>query len=84
MTRFVILGGFLGAGKTTVLLQAAQLSTNRGYKVGYVTNDQGSQRADTALATSAKVPVVETAGGCFCCKYPEPITALQALQAQMD
>ena len=83
MTRLIILGGFLGAGKTTVLLQAAQRLTNRGYKVGYVTNDQGSQLVDTALATAADVPVVEIAGGCFCCKYPELITALQTLQAQV-
>ncbi len=82
MTRLVMLGGFLGAGKTTILLQAARRLTARGYKVGYVTNDQGSQLVDTALAAEAAVPVVEIAGGCFCCRYPELITALHTLQAQ--
>ena len=82
MTRLAILGGFLGAGKTTVLLQAARRLTDRGYRVGYVTNDQGSQLVDTALAAKADVPVVEIAGGCFCCQYPELTTALQTLQAQ--
>ena len=82
MTRLVILGGFLGAGKTTVLLQAAQRLTDRGYKVGYVTNDQGTELVDTAVAAKADVPVVEIAGGCFCCRYPELITALQTLQIE--
>ena len=82
MTRLVILGGFLGAGKTTVLLEAARRLTDRGYKVGYVTNDQGSQLVDTTLAAVADVPVVEIAGGCFCCRYPELTTALRTLQMQ--
>ncbi len=82
MTRLVILGGFLGAGKTTVLLQAARRLTDRGYKVGYVTNDQGAQLVDTALAAKADVPVVEIAGGCFCCRYSELTLALHTLQTQ--
>ncbi len=80
MTRLVLTGGFLGAGKTTWLLRAAQTLQARGYRVGYVTNDQGSALVDTVLASAAAVPVVEIAGGCFCCRYPELITALQQLQ----
>lgn len=81
MTRLVVLGGFLGAGKTTWLLQAAHALAQRGYRVGYVSNDQGAQVVDTALAQAADVPVAEIAGGCFCCRYPELLTALRALQA---
>ncbi len=83
MTRLVILGGFLGAGKTTVLLQAARRLIHRGYKVGYVTNDQGAQLVDTAMAAATDIPVVEIAGGCFCCRYSELTTALQTLQTQV-
>lgn len=82
MTRLILLGGFLGAGKTTVLLRAARMLTDKGYRVGYVTNDQGAELVDTALASEAQVPVVEIAGGCFCCRYPELLSALHALRDQ--
>ncbi len=79
-TRIVIVGGFLGAGKTTLLLRAAEKLTQRGYRVGLVTNDQGEDLVDTALGQEASVPVVEVAGGCFCCRFPDLLTSLQHLQ----
>lgn len=84
MSRLVVTGGFLGAGKTTWLLQAAQRLAARGYRVGYMSNDQGEMLVDTDMATLARIPVVEIAGGCFCCRYPELLTALQTLQAQVS
>ncbi len=80
MTRLVLMGGFLGAGKTTWLLRAARELSQRGFRVGYVTNDQGSALVDTALADKEAIPVEEIAGGCFCCRYPELVTALRRLQ----
>ena len=50
--RYVMIGGFLGAGKTTSILQFAQWLTDRGLKVGLVTNDQGGSLVDTALASA--------------------------------
>ncbi len=82
MTRLVLMGGFLGAGKTTWLLHAAQILQTKGYRVGYVSNDQGESLVDTALASAADIPVVEIAGGCFCCRYPELLTALHHLQEE--
>jgi G3E family GTPase len=79
-TRLIITGGFLGAGKTTLLLQAAQLLSRRGYRVGLVTNDQGEDLVDTALAAQQHIPVTEVAGGCFCCRFPDLIKALRHLQ----
>ena len=38
--RYVMVGGFLGAGKTTALLRAADMLTGRGLRVGLITNDQ--------------------------------------------
>lgn len=78
--RVIIVGGFLGAGKTTLLLQAAQLLAKRGLRVGLVTNDQGRELVDTSLASRQKLPVVEVAGGCFCCRFPDLIGGLRHLQ----
>ena len=79
MTRLVFLGGFLGAGKTTLLLRAASMLQGRGLQVGFVTNDQGRDLVDTARGASAKLPVAEVAGGCFCCRWSELAGVLETL-----
>lgn len=79
-TRIAIVGGFLGAGKTTLILAAARRLAERGYRVGLVTNDQGEDLVDTALAVGAEIPVAEVAGGCFCCRFPDLLAGLQRLQ----
>jgi len=83
-TRLVIAGGFLGAGKTTLLLRAAEMLAGRGYRVGLVTNDQGQDLVDTALADHQNIPVTEVAGGCFCCRFPDLIKALRHLQKTVN
>lgn len=80
-TRLIIVGGFLGAGKTTLLLSAARRLSAQGYRVGLVTNDQGEDLVDTALAAQGEIPVTEVAGGCFCCRFTDLLQALQRLQA---
>jgi hypothetical protein len=75
----VIVGGMLGAGKTTLVLAAAMRLVADGRRVGIVTNDQGRGLVDTALARIANVPVTEVTGGCFCCRLSDLILATTAL-----
>jgi G3E family GTPase len=79
-THLVLVGGFLGAGKTTLLLRAARELTVRGRRVGLVTNDQGHDLVDTALASASDIAVTEVTGGCFCCRFPDLLTAIQRLR----
>ena len=79
-TKVVLIGGFLGAGKTTLMLRAAQECVRRGATVGLITNDQGVQLVDTALAVQQDLPVREVTGGCFCCNFPDLMTALTQLE----
>lgn len=79
-TRLMIVGGFLGAGKTTLLLKAAGILSERGYRVGLVTNDQGTDLVDTRLLSQHDYPVTEVAGSCFCCAFPDLLQALRSLQ----
>ncbi|HMN31540.1 MAG TPA: GTP-binding protein, partial [Caldilineaceae bacterium] len=79
-TRLILTGGFLGAGKTTLLLAAARRLAARGQRVAIITNDQGHSLVDTSLATHAAIPVVEVAGGCFCCRFPDLTQALRQLE----
>lgn len=83
-TRLILIGGFLGVGKTTLLLQAARHLTAQGLRVGLVTNDQGQNLVDTALVKQHLMPVEEVAGGCFCCRFPDLLDAARRLQDEVQ
>lgn len=70
-TKLIVIGGFLGAGKTTSILNMAKYLINTGKKIGIVTNDQGSQLVDTKYLASEGLSVLEVTGGCFCCNFDE-------------
>jgi G3E family GTPase len=69
--RFVMVGGFLGAGKTTTLTRLARHYMSRGQRVGLVTNDQAQDLVDTNNLRAQGMPVEEVAGACFCCRFNE-------------
>ncbi len=79
--RYVMLGGFLGAGKTTAMLKFARLLNQRGLRVGVITNDQSVGLVDTQLLQSNGHPTEEIAGGCFCCKFNSLWEAAERLTA---
>lgn len=80
--RIVLTGGFLGAGKTTVLGTLARNLIAQGLKVGVVTNDQAAHLVDTAILQAWGLPVAEVAGGCFCCRFTDLLDAAQSVLAQ--
>ncbi|MDB6069790.1 MAG: Cobalamin biosynthesis protein [Verrucomicrobiales bacterium] len=67
--RYIMIGGFLGAGKTTAVAALAQHLTDSGHKVGLITNDQGRELVDTAMLRSLGFATEEIPGGCFCCRF---------------
>src|SRR5919109_468751 len=79
--RFIMVGGFLGAGKTTTLARLARHYMSRGQKVGLVTNDQAQDLVDTHSLRQQGFPVEEVAGACFCCKFNELMDKVGALEA---
>lgn len=80
--RYVMIGGFLGAGKTTAMLRLARHLTRRGLRVGLITNDQSVGLVDTALVGSEGFPVQEITGGCFCCRFSSLVEAAERLTAE--
>jgi G3E family GTPase len=80
--RLACVGGFLGAGKTTALLEAARTLIARGSRVGVITNDQGSRLVDTALVRNRGLRTEEITGGCFCCRFTEFVKHASQLVAQ--
>lgn len=80
--RYIMIGGFLGAGKTTAVLRLARLLQQRGSRVGLITNDQSHGLVDTALLGSSGFPVEEITGGCFCCKFDSLVGASERLSRE--
>jgi G3E family GTPase len=79
--RFAMVGGFLGAGKTTALTRLARDYMSRGLRVGLVTNDQAQDLVDTKSLRAQGFPVQEVPGACFCCKFDELVGRAGQLQA---
>ena len=77
--RFVLVGGFLGAGKTTAMARLARRYRDKGLSVGLVTNDQAADLVDTKSLEAQGFPVEEVAGACFCCKFDDLIEKVDRL-----
>ena len=77
--RYVMIGGFLGAGKTTAVARLARRLSDQGKRVGLISNDQSSGLVDTALLRSKGFDVEEIAGGCFCCRFNSLLEAADKL-----
>jgi G3E family GTPase len=78
-----MVGGFLGAGKTTAMLRLGAHLAAQGVRVGLVTNDQSSGLADTALLSASGFPVEEITGGCFCCRFNSLTEAAERLTSRV-
>lgn len=79
--RYIMLGGFLGAGKTTAMRALARKLTQRGLRVGAITNDQSVGLVDTQLLRADGYATEEIAGGCFCCQFNSLWEAAERLTA---
>ena len=78
--RYIMIGGFLGAGKTTAVAALAQHLTQSGLRVGLITNDQGSELVDTAMLRAKGFSTEEIPGGCFCCRFNSLVDAADKLR----
>ena len=79
LIRYIMVGGFLGAGKTTTLSRLARHYMEQGLRVGIVTNDQATDLVDTTSLRSQGFEVGEVAGACFCCNFDELISTMSGL-----
>ncbi len=77
--RFIMIGGFLGAGKTTTIARLAHRFQSQGMRVGIVTNDQATDLVDTNLLRAQGFDVGEVAGSCFCCNFNELTRTMERL-----
>ncbi|ERK56904.1 CobW/P47K family protein [Gemella bergeri ATCC 700627] len=79
-TDLILVGGFLGAGKTSLLWEIAKRLNKKGKKVGLITNDQASELVDTSFLETNNDIVEEVSGSCFCCNFGGFADAIAHLQ----
>ena len=73
--------GFLGAGKTTLILAAARILAERGVKCAAILNDQAGDLVDSAFVEAQGVATGEVTGGCFCCRFSDLMDSLDQVRA---
>lgn len=76
-----IVGGFLGAGKTTLV---NHLIHKGGKRFGVIVNEFGSLGIDGSLIENLDDGVAELANGCLCCVARDDVVAALVKLAQQD
>ena len=81
----LVVSGFLGSGKTTLVRALLGHAQARGLRVAVVSNEFGALGIDEALLKGGGERFVELAGGCVCCELSDELTdTLEALRAEVD
>jgi G3E family GTPase len=81
----LIVSGFLGSGKTTLVRRILEDAQARGMRVGIVSNEFGELGIDQALLGGGEQRFVELAGGCVCCQLSdELVETLQAMREKVN
>lgn len=75
--RLILIGGFLGAGKTTLIFELSKKLMQNGKRIGIITNDQSSELVDTAYLLQTQAKVEEVSGSCFCCNFNSLLAYIQ-------
>ncbi len=78
----VLVAGFLGAGKTTVVNYL--LAQAGGRRIAAVVNDFGAINIDAELITGAADGVVSLSNGCICCSLESDLLRTLALLLRRD
>ncbi|MDD3965562.1 MAG: GTP-binding protein [Candidatus Neomarinimicrobiota bacterium] len=78
-----LVSGFLGSGKTTLIIRLSKLLMEKGKKIAVVTNDQGKYLVDTAFVNAENIPAVDVQSGCYCSHYPDLLRQLEHLQKKI-
>jgi len=77
-----VVGGYLGAGKTTLVNHL--LRSAAGERIAVLVNDFGDIGIDAGLIESREDGVIELAGGCVCCSFGSDLMAALMRLPAMD
>jgi cobalamin biosynthesis protein CobW len=78
----LVVSGFLGSGKTSLVRALLEASRTAGQRVAVVSNELGALGIDRALIGAG--PIRELEGGCVCCELSEDLVrTLEALRGEV-
>ncbi|MBW8348344.1 GTP-binding protein [Bacillus sp. IITD106] len=78
-----VLSGFLGSGKTTVLLKMLEHCKNKGWQPGIILNELGEANVESHLFENEKV--FELLNGCICCTIQDDLKeTMDELMLEME
>lgn len=81
----LVLSGFLGSGKTTVVQRLLKDAAARGVRIALISNELGELGIDRALLGQGGETYVELEGGCVCCELSDDLLeTLVELQREVD
>lgn len=67
-----IFTGFLGSGKTTIILHLVEILQKQNIQVLYIKNEIGTETIDGELARQQNIETKELLNGCICCTLVGP------------
>ncbi|MCA9569571.1 MAG: GTP-binding protein [Myxococcales bacterium] len=70
----LIVGGYLGSGKTTLVSHLLAHAHREGVKLAIVSNEFGDTGIDRALLDAGEEGFVELDGGCVCCRLSDTLS----------
>jgi G3E family GTPase len=73
MIPVLVVSGYLGSGKTTLVRHLLADARRTGVRVAVVSNEFGELGIDAALLSQANDDYVELTGGCVCCKLSDAL-----------
>jgi G3E family GTPase len=81
----LVVSGFLGSGKTTLVRRVLRDAQERGLRLAIVSNEFGEVGIDRALLGGSDETFVELGGGCVCCRLSdELVTTLERLRERVS
>jgi Ni2+-binding GTPase involved in maturation of urease and hydrogenase len=85
IVRFIVIGGFLGAGKTSLISALAEAYAQDGQRVVVLENEAGRAGLDSELLAGQGIKVERMLGGCACCDLlPMLLTKMQTLADEAE
>jgi G3E family GTPase len=80
--KIIIIGGFLGSGKTTTLRNLGKHLIDKGHKIAIIVNEVGEVGVDGETISSSGLVTKELTSGCICCSLK--ISMEHTLQAVIE
>jgi G3E family GTPase len=81
----LVVSGFLGSGKTTLVSYLLKEAQATGVRIAVVSNEFGALGIDQALLAEGGAAYVELEGGCVCCQLSdELVNTLQMLRERVS